>query len=145
MILLSADSLGLPAALRPGETLPPAVWVVLGAIPGAWLRYGLVRLGSGRLRQRHWSTWGVNMLACWLLGLVVGLRERWDQPTQDTVQLAVVLGFLGSLSTYSTLMAELTSLWQGKEQGHALRLAAASLLGGLMACWLGLQLARGQG
>ncbi|MEY4352706.1 MAG: hypothetical protein RLZZ609_947 [Cyanobacteriota bacterium] len=132
-----------------GGSLPPAVLVALGAIPGAWMRYVLVRLGSTRLRQRHWATWGVNMLACGLMGLLAGLQEHLRQPrqqsSQDTLELALAIGFLGSLSTYSSLMAELVSLWQGQRQGHALRLAAASLFGGLAACLVGLQLARSRG
>jgi CrcB protein len=132
-----------------GGSLPPAVLVALGAIPGAWMRYLLVRLGSTRLRQRHWATWGVNMVACGLMGLLAGLQEHrqqpWQKSSQDTLELALAVGFLGSLSTYSSLMAELVSLWQGKRQGHALRLAAASLFGGLAACLVGLQLARSRG
>jgi CrcB protein len=50
------------------------------------------------------------------------------------------VGFLGSLSTFSTLMAELVITWQRRARGLALGLATASLLGGLLACKLGLVL-----
>lgn len=119
--------------------------VVLGAIPGAWIRYTLVQTGARGLRQRHWATWRVNMLACCLLGVLVGLQPRWDRSTRDSLELAVAIGFLGSLSTYSTLIGELVSLWQDQRQRESLHLGAASLLGGLLACLLGLQLARGAG
>lgn len=125
---------------------PPALVVVLGAIPGAWMRYAFTQLGCKRARQGHWATWGVNMLACALLGLLVGLQPRWpDESTRDRLELALATGFLGSLSTYSTLLGELVRLWHQQRQRDSLNLAAASLLGGLLACLAGLQLARGSG
>jgi CrcB protein len=122
--------------------LGPAM-VALGAICGAWIRYGLVRGVSGWLRQRHWATWGVNMLACFLVGLVAGSQPRWPSPIRDTLVLALTVGFLGSLSTFSTLIAELVTSWQQQSKRQSLGLAAASLLGGLLACQLGLALAQG--
>lgn len=123
-------------------TPPPGLLVALGAVPGAWIRCWLVTGGGRWLPQRHWATWMVNMLACLLLGLLVGLQPRWGQATQDTLQLALASGFLGGLSTYSTLIAELVTAWRRQGRPAALRLAAASLLGGLLACLLGLELAR---
>jgi fluoride ion exporter CrcB/FEX len=84
----------------------------------------------------------VNMLACLLLGLLVALQTRWDQATRDTLQLALAIGFLGSLSTFSTLIAELVTSWRLQERPQALRLGLASLSGGLLACWLGQALAQ---
>jgi CrcB protein len=130
------------AALSPDGSLPAALVVALGAVPGAWIRYAMVSGGSKWLRQRHWATWTVNMLACALLGLLVGLQPRWGKATRETLQLALAIGFLGSLSTYSTLVAELVTAWRWQGRRQAILLAAASLLGGLLACLLGLALAR---
>lgn len=118
--------------------------MALGAIPGAWIRYALVSGGSRRLRQRHWATWGVNLLACFLLGLLMGLLPRGSQGAQDPLLLALAVGFLGSLSTYSTLMLELVTLWRGQGKRQALYLGAASLLGGLLVCALGFALGRSE-
>jgi len=117
--------------------------VALGAIPGAWIRYAVVKRASGRLPWPHWGTWGVNMLACFLMGLFVGLKSRWSWPKGSTLELAFAVGFLGSMSTYSTWMAELVMSWQRQGKRQAVMLAAASLLGGLLACQLGLALAQG--
>ena len=133
----------LPAApLSTGGSLPPALLVLLGAVPGAWIRWAVVSSGGRWLRRRHWATWMVNMLACLLLGLLVVLQTRWDQATRDTLQLALAIGFLGSLSTFSTLIAELVTSWRLQDRPQALRLGLASLSGGLLACWLGQALAQ---
>lgn len=124
-------------------SLPAALAVGLGAVPGAWIRYAMVSGGSRWLSQRHWATLLVNLLACLLLGLLVGLQPRWGKDTRETLHLALAIGFLGSMSTFSTLIAELLTLWRGQGRLPALRLAVASLLGGLLACLLGLGLARG--
>jgi CrcB protein len=133
---------GPVAPLNSGGSVPPGVLVALGAVPGAWIRCGMVSGGERWLPHRHWATWLVNMLACLLLGLLVGLQPRWGKATQDTAQLALASGFLGGLSTYSTLVAELVSAWRRQGRSAALRLGAASLTGGLLACLLGLALAR---
>lgn len=124
-------------------SIPPALVVALGAVPGAWIRYALVRGGARWLSQRHWATWMVNMLACLLLGLLVGLQPRWSGATGATLELALAIGFLGGLSTFSTLLAELVTLWRSRGPTPALRLGTASVVGGLLACLLGLRLARG--
>jgi CrcB protein len=129
--------------LSPQGPLVPPMVVALGAIPGAWLRYALVKRASGWLPRPHWGTWGVNMLACFLMGLFVGLKARLGWPDGATLELAFAVGFLGSMSTYSTWMADLVMSWQRQGKGQAVVLAAASLLGGLLACQLGLALAQG--
>jgi len=122
--------------------VPPGLLVAVGVVPGAWIRCWLVCSGGRRLGRRHWATWIVNMLACFLLGLLAGLQPLWQQDTQDSLQLALAIGFLGGLSTYSTLIAELVTAWRRHGRPEAVRLGAASLLGGVLACLLGLALAR---
>lgn len=132
------------AAVNPSWGVPPAVVVALGGVFGAWTRYAVMRHRGSKLRERHWATWGINMTACFLMGLLVGLEPRWARAMQGTLQLALAVGFLGSLSTYSSLMAELVRTWRKPDRRQALALAGASIVGGLMACQLGLSLATAQ-
>ncbi|MEB3333394.1 MAG: CrcB family protein [Cyanobacteriota bacterium] len=131
------------APLTTTVPLPPGVIVALGAVPGAWIRFAIVRGAATRLRHGHWATWLVNTLACFLLGLVVGLQPLWEQATRSTLELGLAIGFLGSMSTFSTLIGELVTAWRHLGRGQALGLALASLVGGLLACQLGLRLALG--
>lgn len=114
--------------------------VALGAVPGAWLRWRLVNHLASRLPERHWGTLVVNVGACFLLGLLLPLRQAL--PHSPWIPLLAV-GFLGSASTFSTLMLELHGQWREGRPLAALRLIGASLALGLAALALGLRLAGG--
>lgn len=118
-----------------------ASWVALAAVFGAWIRYCATELGPAHWRQRHWSTWAVNMVACFLMGL---LASQESHRTTGSLELIWAVGFLGSLSTFSTLMANLLTTWQQRARRQTLALGVASLVGGLLACMLGLALGRFQ-
>lgn len=132
----------------PGTAGVSAVGVVsavaLAAVFGAWIRYGASRLGPDHWRQRPWTTWGVNMVACFLMGLLVSQGGQRTSPSPGSLELVGAVGFLGSLSTFSTVMADLVTAWQRRARRQTLALGVASLLGGLLACQLGLALARPQ-
>lgn len=112
--------------------------VALGAVPGASLRLLVVRQLGPRLGARHWATCAVNLSACFVLGLLVGRLGGEGAPSGSRLLLAT--GFLGSYSTFSGFAAELLALLQGGRPLAALRLGAASLLGGLGAVAAGLAL-----
>jgi CrcB protein len=118
--------------------------VALAATLGAWVRYGATQLGGANWRQRPWSTWGVNMVACFLMGLLASKGAQPPGSSPSIVELVGAVGFLGSLSTFSTLTAELVITWQRRARRLTLALGTASLLGGLLACELGLTLGRSQ-
>ncbi|MFM8525760.1 MAG: FluC/FEX family fluoride channel [Cyanobacteriota bacterium] len=119
-----------------------ALLVALGAIPGAWLRFRVVEHLSPILPRRHWATLGVNLAACFSLGLLVPLvGPATDRPAQALL-LLLAAGFCGSLSTFSTWVAELWQDLQNGRWGGALRLGLLSLGLGLGAMALGLQIGR---
>lgn len=122
-----------------GMGWPPAAVVAVGGVFGAWLRFGVIRIGETSLPQgqRHWAIWWVNTMACVLMGVLVGMLPKLEAPMQSTLKLLIATGFLGSVSTYSTLMAELVITWQRQQKSQALALAGASLLGGGLAYELG--------
>ena len=114
-----------------------AVLVALGAVPGAWLRFLLVNHLADRLPSTPWGTLVVNLLACFILGCLLPTLQRPGTP--PGASLLLITGFLGSLSTFSTLMVELLSL---RGPGSLIRLGLASLLGGWLALMAGLALGR---
>ena len=121
-----------------------AFGVAVAAIAGAWIRLAATQLGPASWRQRPWTTWGVNMVACFLMGLLASQGSHRTSPSPGSLELVAAVGFLGSLSTFSTLMADLVTTWQRRARRQTLSLGAASLLGGLLACQLGLVLAKPQ-
>jgi CrcB protein len=109
----------------------PALLVALGAIPGAWLRFLVVNRLEPVLPHRHWGTLLVNLVACFGLGLLTALRAHGQ--ASSAFMLLLGTGFLGSLSTFSTLAAELHMCLQNGQRRQALLLITGSLLGGLLA------------
>jgi CrcB protein len=122
-----------------GEMLGDALLVALGAVPGAWLRFVLVNRLEPVLPHRHWGTLVVNLAACFGLGLLTALRAHGQ--ASAAFMLLLGTGFLGSLSTFSTLAAELDLCLQNGHQRQAFVLITGSLLGGLLALAGGLSLA----
>jgi CrcB protein len=114
-----------------------ALLVATGAVPAACLRFLLVNHLADRLPSRPWGTLVVNLLSCFLLGWILPLLERPAAP--PGASLLLVTGFLGSLSTFSTLMVELLTL---RSPGSLLRLGFGSLVGGSLALMAGLALGR---
>ena len=128
----------LSAAANHGET-GAAFLVALGAVPGAWLRFRMVNHLEPMLPQRHWGTVGVNLLACFVLGLLVSLEASCGEGSRR-LMLLIATGFLGSFSTYSTFIAEIHSLLRQRNRAEALVLVVSSVAGGLLALTIGLSL-----
>ena len=112
-----------------------ALLVAAGALLGAPTRY----LTDRWLQSTHgtafpWGTFVVNVVASFVLGLVLG------GPAPDAVVAAVGIGFCGSLSTWSTLAHETVRLAEERATTSAVVNAVASTLAGLGAAGLGLAL-----
>jgi len=112
-----------------------ALLVALGAVPGAWLRLKWVNHLQPMVPQKHWGTFAVNVIACFSLGLVLALLERCGAATG--VALLIGVGFLGSLSTFSTFVVEVLNELRAGQNLLALALVLASLLSGLLAAAAG--------
>jgi fluoride exporter len=119
-----------------------ALLVAIGAVPGAWLRFRIVNHLEPMLPHKHWGTLGVNVIAAFALGLVVGL-EQSAGPAAQRLMLLIGTGFFGSFSTFSSFIAEVhTQLRQG-HWGEAALLVLGSVLAGLLALKLGLLVGMG--
>ncbi|NLJ52580.1 MAG: fluoride efflux transporter CrcB [Intrasporangiaceae bacterium] len=95
----------------------------------------------------RWSAGGlrpgivvINVVGSFLLGLLVGLAARGSGLSTDTVAV-LGLGFCGGLTTFSTASLEPVHLWATGERGPATAYVLVTLIGSLLAAWLGLALA----
>ena len=116
-----------------------AFLVAVGAVPGAWLRFRLINHLEPMVPRKHWGTFGVNLIACLALGLLVGLGEDCGSSVKRLL-LLLGTGFLGSMSTFSTFIAELHAELAAQRWREALVLVGGSVLGGLAAIKAGLLL-----
>jgi fluoride exporter len=89
-----------------------------------------------------WGTFGVNLIGCFLIGLIFSLAGRNIITPQ--FRLLFMTGFLGGLTTFSTYILESTNFWTGSEIIAALTNIAVNNLGGfilvLFGLWLGNQI-----
>lgn len=110
----------------------------LGALARFFLSNGVYRwLG----RDFPWGTLSVNLLGSFAMGLLfVLLLER--TLLSPELRAAVLVGFLGSFTTFSTFSLETLTLVQQGETGRALLNIGASVLLCLAACWGGIIAAR---
>ena len=114
---------------------PEALLVGIGAIPGAWLRLKTVNHFEPMVPKKHWGTFAVNVVACFGLGLVLGLYQRCSANTG--LALLIGVGFFGSLSTFSTFAVELLNELRTGRRFVAAVLALASIVAGLCAAGAG--------
>ena len=120
--------------------VPEAVFVGLGAIPGAWLRLVLVNRWTPMVPKKHWGTFAVNVVACFALGLLLSLVEQCGPGGKSSLELMVAVGFFGSLSTFSTFAVELLQEIRQQQFLSAFLLAVASIVAGLLAAACGYNL-----
>jgi CrcB protein len=107
--------------------------VALGAAVGAPTRYVADRAIQSRFGSRFpWGTAAVNVVGCFVLGLVAGSR---------TVPAAVVslvgTGFCGALTTYSTFSWEALRLAEDGPRWRSAAYVLGSTVLGLGAAALG--------
>ena len=117
-------------------------WLLVGVAGalGALARYGLDELIGRRTGAFPWGIFVVNVSGAFLIGLMVEVLEpRFED---SWVRLAVVTGFLGAYTTFSTFSLDTYRLLEEGHTGQAAFNAFGSLAAGLVAVWLGLTLGK---
>jgi CrcB protein len=114
------------------------IFVGLGGFIGAVLRY-LVSGGIQNLSQRidfPYGTLVVNVVGCFLIGALSQLVELQFEITAE-LRLLLMIGVLGSFTTYSTFSNETISLFQDQRVVLALLNIGLHLVLGLAAVLAG--------
>ena len=106
--------------------------IVLGAAIGGPMRF-VVDQKIRTYTAKPYGIFAVNILGSFLLGLTYGrVEEGFD---------LFAIGFAGAFTTWSTFMLDIYLAYELKRYGEAAANLVMSLGFGLLAAWVGIQLA----
>jgi CrcB protein len=120
---------------------PALLAVFVGAGFGACLRYALGVSLNHLLPQMPLGTLAANLLGGYLIGVAIGFLA-WRTDLSLLWRLALITGFLGGLTTFSTFSAEVVDAFTRGSLGSALLIAVSHLAGSLLLTLLGLATVR---
>ena len=117
------------------------VWICLAGAAGTGARYLIATWAAQRLGAAFpYGTLIVNLAGCFAITAVMhaALTLAWS----PSLRSALTVGFLGGLTTYSSFDYETTRLIQEGAHLPAALNVGLTVVGGLVAGWLGLIVAR---
>jgi len=113
------------------------VAVGIGAVLGAWTRWGLGVALNTVVPNLPLGTLAANLIGGYLIGVAVELVLQLALVSAEWL-LFIITGFLGSLTTFSTFSVEAVELLSLQRYGWALLHVGSHLAGSLLATLLGI-------
>ena len=112
--------------------------VALGGAMGALSRYAVYLLITKlATTPAPVATWTANLVGCLLIGFLVPFLNASGTPV--VWRLFVLVGFLGSFTTFSTFSLETVVLWEQGRTGLVLLNAVGSVIAGVLFVWVGMK------
>ena len=112
------------------------VAICIGACLGALSRWGLgLWLSAGA--SLPWGTLAANLIGGYLIGVFIALFQALPQ-LDPAWKLAIITGFLGALTTFSSYSAEVIGLLQQQRLAAALGWTSVHLVGSLFMTYMGM-------
>jgi len=109
----------------------------VGAVLGAWLRYGLGLWLNPAFAAFPLGTLAANLTGGYLVGVAVAVFH-FNAELPPELKLFFITGFLGALTTFSTFSAEIVHLIQNARYAWAAAAASLHLFGSLAMTGLGI-------
>jgi len=116
-------------------------WICLAGAAGSGARYVIAVWAAQRLGSTlPYGTLIVNLIGCFAIAAVMhaALTLSWS----PAVRSAITIGFIGGLTTYSSFNYETSRLFEEGASAMAVVNVAVTMIGGLIAGWMGLVIAR---
>ena len=110
--------------------------VMLGCALGGAMRY-LITTYINKLGYFPYGTLAVNLIGCFLIGMIATLLTEKIQGTSPYLSLFLTVGFLGGLTTFSSFTNETLILWRTGDFISVLLNVGLNTFGGLLAAWIG--------
>jgi CrcB protein len=120
-----------------GDTMERLLWVCCGSAVGGGARYLLAGWALRAFGASFpFGTLAVNLLGSFLLSalMFVGLQSTALHPN---LRIALTTGVMGGFTTYSTFSYETLRYLQDGAWATAMMNVLVTVLGCLLACWLG--------
>lgn len=139
MTTQKADSTSIDLNKRyMGKTI---IFIGLGSFIGGVLRFIISQTIQSKVEGGFpIGTLIVNVVGCLLIGIVFGLYERGL--VSDQARLFLATGILGGFTTFSAFSNETVALMRLGQPAQALGYVALSIVAGLTATYIGLQVHR---
>ncbi len=110
--------------------------VGMGAVIGAWLRWGLGMLMNHVHQHIPLGTLVANLAGGYVIGLAMAFFSTHNDISPEW-RLFVVTGFLGGLTTFSTFSAETVQMLQRGEYVWACLQVVLHVAGAILLCMTG--------
>lgn len=119
-----------------------SVYVALGGALGAVMRFWTANAAAAIAgRDFPYGTMVVNVVGSFLIGLAyVFMAERYE--TSNEMRGLLIVGALGGFTTFSAFSYETLALLETAQPARAIVNVLGSVVGCLVACWLGTLSAR---
>lgn len=130
---------GTPLHLRPSAL----AWVFAGGVVGTALRYEIENLLPHDAAGWPWATFLINLSGAFILGGLLEALARVgdDSGWRQRARLCAGTGGCGAFTTYSTFALEVVLLGRHGHLQTAIGYGMLSVVGGLVAAWLGIVVA----
>ena len=117
------------------------ILIAIAGASGAIARYGIHRLTLSLGNNSLIGTFIVNISGSFLLWFLISLFA-YKFNVSNTIKDAIIIGFIGSYTTFSTLTVASLTLWQSGEYMKSLFNIIFSIIFGLLAAWIGFYLGK---
>ena len=119
------------------------IYIALGGAFGSALRYFIqYSIHKNFPNAFPYGTFLVNILGCFLVGLLISLFAKEKQMSEH-LELLLIAGFCGGFTTFSTFAFEGNMLLTQGRTGHAFLYIGISVLAGMAVAYLGFKLGKG--
>ena len=88
-------------------------FVFIGGGIGSVLRYLISFIFKNNSYNFPWSTFIVNMIGCFLIGLIFGYLNK-NEYLKDSLTSILIVGFCGGFTTFSTFASENFQLFKSE-------------------------------
>lgn len=122
------------------DSLEIPLLICLGAVLGALSRYYLTLYFIDYSQHFPLGTFIINISGCFFVGIFAFLLQ--ESIVSSRFQLLFITGFLGSYTTFSTYILEISKLWKNHQKIYSIMYGIASVLMGIFMLELGVNLTK---